>query len=133
MSQIATGTFEVKLPNLPFEGEPDTGNLGRRALAKRFLGDLDAGGSGQMLMAMGQVPGSAGYVAVERVSGHLHGREGSFLLLHRGVMNRGQQELLITVVPDSGTGALLGLAGVFRILIEQGVHHYEFEYTLADV
>lgn len=133
MSNIATGTFEVRLPTLPFEGEAENSPLGRRSLVKRFSGDLDAGGSGQMMMAMGQVPGSAGYVAVERVTGTLHSKAGSFLLIHRGIMNRGEQELLITVVPDSGTDTLTGITGTFRIRIENGVHYYEFEYELPEV
>ncbi|AVP98778.1 DUF3224 domain-containing protein [Ahniella affigens] len=133
MPNIATGRFEVRLPTLPVEGEPENGPMGRRSLVKRFMGDLEAGGSGQMLMAMGQVPGSAGYVAVERVTGNLHGKDGSFVLIHRGIMNRGEQELLITVVPDSGTDALTGITGTFRIRIENGVHYYDFEYELPEV
>jgi hypothetical protein len=83
-----------------------------------------------MLTAMTAVKGSAGYVAVERVQGAVHGRTGSFALLHTGVMARGEQRLTISVVPDSGTGDLAGLAGKMTIVIADGKHSYEFEYEL---
>lgn len=83
-----------------------------------------------MLTAMSRVEGSAGHVAVERVTGTLHGRSGTFVLQHSGTMNRGAPQLIITVVPDSGTGRLVGLAGTMVIKIEAGKHFYEFEYTV---
>lgn len=83
-----------------------------------------------MLTAMSAVQGSAGYVAVEKVSGTLHGRQGSFALQDSGKMTRGEAEMIITVVPDSGTGQLAGLAGRMTIKITDGKHSYDFEYTL---
>ena len=80
---------------------------------------------------MTEVKGSGGYVAIERVSGTLEGRKGSFVLIHRGIMTGGEQELSLTVVPDSGSGELVGLAGKMDIKITDGKHFYEFEYTLA--
>lgn len=74
--------------------------------------------------------GSAGYVAIERVTGTLRGRSGSFVFQHAGTMDRGAQRLAITVVPDSGSGELRGLAGAFEIQIEAGTHRYAFRYTL---
>lgn len=130
MSGIAKGTFQVKLLPLPFDGQPDGSKLGRMAIDKQIAGDLVATTKGQMLSAFGEVKGSAGYVAMERVEGALLGREGSFVLQHTGTMNRGSPSLLVTVVPDSGTGALAGLAGEFRIIIADGQHNYEFAYTL---
>jgi hypothetical protein len=85
-----------------------------------------------MLTAMTGTEGSAGYVAMERVTGTLHGREGSFVLQHTGTMNRGAQQLSIAVVPDSGTGKLAGIAGTFAIRIEDGRHYYDFEYSLPE-
>ena len=99
---------------------------------KQITGDLVASTRGQMLTAVTDVQGSAVYVAVERVAGTLDGRRGSFVLHHRGVMDRGRQDLSIAVVPDSGTGELAGIAGDFRIVIEGGRHAYEFEYTLPE-
>jgi hypothetical protein len=93
-------------------------------------GDFVATTTGQMLSAMTEVEGSAGYVAIERVDGVLDGRKGIFVLQHSGSMNRGAASLSVTVVPDSGTGELAGLAGEFRIIIAEGRHSYEFSYTL---
>ncbi len=122
----ATGTFEVKLT-------PQTAadpSLGRMTLDKQFHGDLDGTSKGEMLSAMTDVKGSAGYVALERVTAKLAGREGTFALQHTGTMTRGTPQLLISVVPDSGTGALAGLAGTMTIDIADGNHSYTFEYTL---
>jgi hypothetical protein len=101
------------------------------SIDKRFHGDLEATSKGEMLMAGTAVEGSAGYVAIEIVSGTLQGRSGTFVLQHSGTMTRGAPQLTITVVPDSGTGQLLGLAGRMTIIIAGGKHSYDFEYTLA--
>lgn len=130
MSTVATGAFTVKLAPLPFDGQPDGSKLGRMSIDKQIVGDLTATTSGQMLSAMTDTQGSAGYVAIERVEGTLHGRQGSFVLQHTGTMNRGVPGLSVTVVPDSGTGELAGLQGDFRIIIAEGQHRYEFSYVL---
>jgi hypothetical protein len=102
-------------------------------LDKRFHGDLEGTSQGEMLAAMTAVKGSAGYVAIERVTGTLRGRKGTFALQHTGIMNRGTPSLTITVVPDSGTEQLTGLSGTMAIIITaDGKHSYEFDYTLAD-
>jgi len=124
----ASGAFEVQLTP-PSDGAGSA--LGRMMIAKTFHGDLTAASEGQMLTAMTDVQGSAGYVALERVTGTLHGRTGTFVLQHSGTMNRGAPHLVITVVPDSGTGELTGLAGAMTITIVDGKHLYEFQYTLA--
>lgn len=126
----ASGTFEVKMT--PQDDKSEDANLGRMLLDKQFHGDLEATGKGQMLTAMTPVQGSAGYVAIEKVSGTLKGRTGTFVLQHTGVMTRGTPDLSITVVPDSGTGQLAGIAGRMDIKIEGGKHSYEFEYILAE-
>jgi hypothetical protein len=100
-------------------------------IAKQYHGDLEAIGRGQMLTAMTPIKGSGVYVAIERVTGTLHGRRGSFVLQHSGTMTRGAQQLTITVVPDSGTEQLAGLAGKLMIKITEGKHFYNFEYTLT--
>lgn len=132
MTKRATGSFEVKI--IPQEADDKSPNppIGRMLLDKRFHGDLAATGKGQMLSAMTAVQGSAGYVAMEQVSGTLQGREGTFVLQHSGTMTRGTPRLTITVVPDSGTGQLVGLAGKMDIQIADGKHSYDFEYTLAE-
>lgn len=124
------GSFEVTLtPAGP--GDVSQGvTLGRMALRKRFFGDLDATSQGEMLSARTSTQGSAGYVAIERVSGTLGGRSGSFVLQHSGVMNRGVQSLTVAVVPDSATGELVGLSGTMGIVIEDGKHGYVFDYVL---
>ena len=102
------------------------------SLDKQFHGDLDATSKGEMLAANTEVKGSAGYVAMERVTGKLHGRSGTFVLQHNGTMNRGSPQLSVTVVPDSGTDQLKGLVGKMAIKIEGGKHFYDFEYTLSE-
>ena len=128
MTTLASGTFEVQTQP-QCQDDPAPG-LGRLALDKQFSGDLVGSGKGVMLTAMTSTPGSAVYVAVERVTGKLNGREGTFALRHAGTMTRGAPELSIIVVPDSGTGELVGLAGKLAIRIADGQHFYELEYTL---
>lgn len=125
----ASGTFNVTItPVTPADGAA-TDLPGRMTLAKTFHGGLTGTGEGEMLGAMGPDQSGA-YVAMERVRGALDGREGTFLLVHRGVMDRGAQDLTITVVPGSGTGELTGLAGVFHLTIAGGEHRYVLDYTL---
>jgi hypothetical protein len=130
MKHRAAGTFEVDLKPQPADDFADGAAMGRMTLAKRFTGDLEATGRGQMLTGMSGVQGSAGYVAIERVTGTLAGRTGSFLLQHSGTMTRGTPSLTITVIPDSGIEELTGLQGTMQVVIDGGVHSYVFEYTL---
>jgi hypothetical protein len=127
---LAAGRFEVALAPQAADDYADGRELGRMTIDKTFHGELAATSRGQMLSAMGSVKGSAGYVAIERVSGTLAGRSGSFVLQHSGVMTRGEGSLTITVVPDSGTGELAGLAGSMSVEIAKGEHTYRFAYTL---
>ena len=122
----ATGTFDVNVSPLSTDAAP----LGRMGLDKEFHGDLAGTSKGEMLTFQSDVEGSAGYVAMERVTGTLHGRSGTFVLQHSGTMERGAMHLQLTVVPDSGTGELTGLAGSMQIIIEDGQHSYVFDYTL---
>jgi Protein of unknown function (DUF3224) len=94
-------------------------------------GDMDGTSRGEMLTGGTDVKGSAGYVAIERVTATLQGRRGSFILQHSGTMTRGVPKLLITVVPDSGTDALAGISGTLMITIADGKHSYDFEYSLS--
>lgn len=130
MSRIAKGTFEVTLLSLSFEGADPQWKLGRMSIDKRITGDLVATTQGQMISAMTDTKGSAGYVAMERVSGILNGKKGTFVLQHSGLMNRGASSLSVVVVPDSGTEELAGLEGEFKINIEGGKHSYELVYRL---
>lgn len=132
MTRHAQGEFEVKLT--PQEAVPAiaAARLGRQTIDKTFRGDLDATSLGEMLAVMTEVRGSAGYVAMERVEGRLHGRQGSFVLQHFAFMDRGQPELSVRVVPDSGTGELAGLSGQMTIRIEEGRHFYGFDYRLPE-
>ncbi len=126
----ANGTFEVKLS--PQNDNPDEPMLARLLIDKQFHGDLEAVSKGQMLTGMTTVKGSAGYVAIEKVSGTLHGHKGTFVLQHTGTMKRGEPGLSVTVVPDSGTDELTGLTGKMEIIIAEGKHSYKFEYALAE-
>ena len=130
MTKHAGGAFDVQItPQAEDKAEGST--LGRMSLDKQFHGDLEATGKGEMLTAGTEI-GSAVYVAIERVTGTLHGRSGSFALMHVGTMTRDAQQLSITVVPDSGSGQLAGLAGKLAITIANGKHFYDFEYTLGE-
>lgn len=128
----ATGDFEVKLAPLePYNRDPGAA-LGRMSIDKVFEGDLQATSKGEMLSAGSPQSGSAGYVAIERVSGTLHGRRGSFALQHSASMHRGTFSLNITVVPGSGTDELQGLGGAMNIVIADGRHSYEFDYECPE-
>lgn len=132
MTHHASGPFEVKVtPQKPDTQIARTANLGRLTIDKRFHGDLEASAKGEMLATQSEVKGSAGYVALERVTGKLQGRSGSFVLLHAATMKRGAPESTITVVPDSGTGELAGLTGSMRIKVAaDGSHSYEFDFRI---
>jgi hypothetical protein len=132
MTTNASGTFEVKMtPQAGVDKDEDPG-VGRYSLDKQFHGDLVGTSKGEMLAVGTAVEGSAGYVAMEQFKGTLNGRGGSFALQHTGTMTRGAAELSVTVVPDSGTDQLAGLAGRVTIKIDAGKHFYEFEYTLDE-
>jgi Protein of unknown function (DUF3224) len=125
----AHGNFDVKLA--PLAAHETTGAIGRRSIDKTFHGDMQGTSVGEMVMAMGSMKGSAGYVAMERIVGVLKGRAGSFVLQHSSTMNRRVPTQSITVVPDSGTEALVGLRGSLVISIADGVHSYAFDYEFG--
>lgn len=127
----ASGTFDVKVTPQASTDSADGAAIGRMSIDKRFRGDLEGTSKGEMLTAGTAVKDSAGYVAIEWVSATLRGRSGTFALQHSGTMTRGVPQLTITVVPDSGTGQLVSLAGKLAIQIADGKHSYDFEYTLA--
>jgi hypothetical protein len=127
----ATGTFEVKLAPQALADTAAEKTLGRMTIDKIYQGDLEATAKGEMLTALTGIKDSAGYVAIEHVSGTLQGRKGTFVLQHTGTMTRGAQSLSVTVVPDSGTGDLAGLSGKMDIKIEPGKHAYDLDYTIA--
>lgn len=128
----ATGMFDVKLTPQANEDIGDGASLGRMSIDRQFHGDLKGTSKGEMLTGITAVKGSAGYVAIERVTATLEGRAGTFVLQHMGIMTRGSPSLSVTVVPDSGTGQLAGITGKMSINIAQGKHSYDFEYTLPD-
>jgi hypothetical protein len=130
MATHAIGPFEVKLTPQPPDDKAEGSTLSSMSIDKQYHGDLEATSKGQMLTAMTDVKGSAGYVAIERVTGALHGRSGSFVLQHSSTLTRGAPLQSITVVPDSGTGQLVGLTGKMIVNIVDGKHSYDFEYTL---
>jgi Protein of unknown function (DUF3224) len=130
MPHHATGPFEVKLIPLDPAFKADDNSIGRYSLDKQFHGALEASSKGEMLSGGGTVKGSGGYVAIERVTGTLDGRTGTFILQHNGTMQNGVYHLNVIVVPDSGTAQLTGLQGSMEIIIKDGKHSYDFSYTL---
>jgi len=126
----ARGTFEVKLSPQPLSYDAGGAPLARLSLEKVFHGDLEGTSNGEMLSAGNPHTGFGGYVAIERVSGTLHGRAGSFILQHSGTMNGATTSVHVAVVPNSGAGDLAGISGTFTLIREGGAHAYDFEYTL---
>jgi hypothetical protein len=133
MTTNARGPFEVKVSPLDAYNKDEGANLARMSIDKQFHGDLEATSKGEMLAAGSGAKGSSGaYVALEKVSGSLRGRSGSFVLQHNATMTRGVPYMNIVVVPDSGSGALTGLTGKMTIIIADGMHSYDFDYNLPD-
>lgn len=128
MEYEATGTFDVKLAPIG----PSDSPIGSMSIDKTFHGDLQGTSVGQMLAFRSSVEGSAGYVALERVTASLDGQQGSFTLLHSGLMDKGAQSLTVVVVPNSATDGLAGLTGTMNIVVTPGRHDYQFRYTLPD-
>ena len=129
----AIGTFDVKLT--PQQTAPETTSdptRGRMTIEKHFHGALEAESRGEMLTGGNPAKGSAGYVAIERVSGTLDGKHGSFLLQHSATMQGGHSSLTITVIPGSGTGELDGIAGSMTVEVSEGKHSYTFDYSLPN-
>ncbi len=128
---IARGAFEVNMePEPPFV-EQDEVTLNRNFVRKEFSGDMDGTSEAQMLAAFTGTPGSAGYVAIEHFTGSVDGKAGSFVLQHSGVMDKGDAQLTVTIVPDSGTGALAGISGTMEIDNKEGKHSYVLDYEQA--
>jgi len=130
MTGHASGTFEVKMEPQA-EDKAEGASLGRMRMSKQFHGGLEGTSTGEMRTARSGAEGSAGYVAMERFSGRLDGRQGTFVLQHSGTMRRGTLQQSVSVVPDSGSGELAGVAGTMTIKVADGKHSYEFEYTLS--
>ncbi len=133
MTKLAKGTFEVKMTPQANEGNDDK-SIGRLLMTKLFIGDLEGTSQGQMLGTQSTaLEGSGGYVAMERFSGVLGGRKGSFILQHIGTMQGGKFDLNVAVVPDSGSGELAGISGKLKIIIDGAKHLYEFEYLIPEI
>lgn len=126
MESEAFGTFDVKLAPIGTGDSP----IGSMSIEKTFHGDMQGNSVGQMLAFRSDVEGSAGYVAMERVTATLGGQQGSFTLQHSGLMDKGAQSLRVVVVPDSATDDLVGLTGTMNIVVTPGRHDYQFRYTL---
>jgi hypothetical protein len=129
MSLRASGAFDVRMAPIPHDESMGVG-VARFSLDKQYSGDLVGTGKGEMLSAMGNVQGSAAYVAIELVTGSMQGRSGSFVIAHRGVMTRGTPDLVISIVPDSGTGELAGISGTMAIDIRGRDHFYTLDYQI---
>jgi hypothetical protein len=133
MANHASGTFEVKVKPLPNDEKVEGLTVGRMSVDKQFKGELEGNSKVEMMTADGSVQGSGGYVAIERFTGTLKGCSGTFVLLHQGTMRRGADfKMSIVVVPDSGTGQLAGLTGTMAIIIKDGKHSYELDFTLPE-
>lgn len=130
MSLQAEGTFQVRNSPLGSDEATEGTNIGRFGLEKQFHGDLEGTSKGEMLGAGNPATGTAGYVAIEQVTGALNGRTGSFALQHFGTMEENRFDLTVRVVPGSGTGELIGISGAMTIAIANGKHSWSFDYTL---
>jgi hypothetical protein len=131
MNQIAQGTFEIVMSPPPAGEGGGRLSVGRMLIDKKYVGDLNGSGQGEMLSAGNPAAGSAGYVAIEHITGTLNGRSGGFALQHSGTMHGGNSELAIAIVPGSGTGELIGIEGKLKLDIVERQHFYEIDYTLS--
>lgn len=125
------GQFELQMTGEPPYAEVEGVTLARAAFTKQFTGALVATSTVHMIGARTPVEGSAGYVAIEQITGSLDGRAGTFVVQHFGVMTRGEMRLEVLVVPDSGTGELRGLRGQMQLDKVDGKHRYTLDYELA--
>jgi hypothetical protein len=132
MTRRAEGTFDVKTTPLPSDDATSGTSIGRYSLTKELHCDLEATGKGVMIGAGELAEGNAGYVAMEQITGTLHGRSGSFALQHFGTISQGSYDLSIKVVPGSGTGELAGITGAMTITLVNGKHIYSLDYTLPE-
>lgn len=130
MSQTAKGTFSIVMVPPPAGEGAGRLSVGRMLIDKQYTGDFTGTGQGEMLSAGNPAAGSAGYVAIEHVSGTLHGRSGTFALQHNGTMHAGASHLAISIVPGSGTGDLFGIEGKLKLDIVERKHFYQIDYTL---
>ena len=130
MSQHAEGIFEVKNSPLGADEAIEGTTIGRFALDKLFQGDLEGTSKGEMLGAGNPATGTAGYVAIEQVTGALNGRNGSFALQHFGTMEENRFDLIVKVVPGSGTDELIGISGTMTIAVATGKHYRKLDYIL---
>ncbi len=131
MTQVAQGTFDIVMTPPPAGEGAGRLSVGRMLIDKKYVGDLNGTGQGEMLSAGNPAAGSAGYVAIEHITGTLHGRSGGFALQHSGTMHDGNSELTITIVPGSGTGDLFGIEGKLKLDIVDRQHFYEIAYSLS--
>ncbi|MDB4987475.1 MAG: hypothetical protein JWN04_2653 [Myxococcaceae bacterium] len=131
MSTKATGPFDVTSNRQPPYDVGPGASFARASVTKQFHGDFEGSSTGEMLTAVTEVKGSAGYVLIERATGVLNGKQGTFVLQHSGIMTRGAADLRLSVVPDSGTAELKGIAGTMKIDVIEGKHMYTFEYSLG--
>ncbi len=127
----ARGTFEVVMGGEPPYLEQDGLTLNLNFVHKEFSGGMDGTSEAQMLAAFTATPGSAGYVAMEHFTGSVDGKQGSFVMQHSGVMHKGDAQLSVTIVPDSGAGELAGISGTMKIDNDEGGHSYVLRYEMA--
>ncbi len=127
----ARGPMDVDIEAEPPYLEQDGLKLSRNLVHKKFSGDLVGASETQMITAFTSIPGSAGYVAIEHFIGSVDGKSGSFVLQHNGVMGKGDAQLTVTIVPDSGTGELAGISGTLEITNDEGQHSYVLHYEQA--
>ena len=128
---IARGPMEVNIDAEPPFLEQEGLKLNRNTVRKEFSGDMVGTSEAQMIAAFTGTPGSAGYVAIEYFTGSVDGKLGSFVLQHSGLMNRGDAQLAVTIVPDSGAGELTGISGTLEIDNDDGQHSYVLHYEQA--
>ena len=129
-AQHAAGAFDVKMSPASAPQHEGRTATGRMLLEKQYSGELQASGKGEMLTAMTDTKGSAAYVAIERITGTLNGKAGSFVVQHAGTMRGGDSQLAVTIVPDSGSGELSGISGRMSLKQVDRKHRYEIDYVL---
>ena len=111
MKKTANAKFSIKSwDEKPYSEGKDLPKMTRASVAKTFTGDIDGEGHVEYVM-MYRSDGTASFVGLERVTGRIAGRNGSFVLRRTGVFEDGQAKESYSVIADSGTGELRSLRG----------------------
>ena len=123
MKTVANSRFAItSWDEKPYSEGPDLPKLTRAAVTRTFTGDI-AGDAHLEYLMMYRSDGSATFIGLERIVGHVAGKAGSFVLQHTGTFENGVAKGSYFVIPGSGTGELRGLRGEGTSAVGHGLEH----------